>query len=193
MPELIKDGTGTGYLAKVNVRNELLTNTVTTSEIHDAIKRGKAWNVGTGNITLTSTSASSLLYIKNTGTVDLFIDLYVVLTKSSDGAGDMVVEILRNPTAGTLISSPSGSIPPTNMNFGKADVPVATMSYGAEGKTLSGHDDTLRSQTTESNRLTLGVLTELEPTSSVGVNITPPAGNTSISVECIIEVYEETE
>lgn len=193
MGEQIKDGTGLGYLVKVDGDNRIHTDAVSHSVLADAVDRGRAWNLGTGVINLTgNATASALLYIKNTGTDIIQLDLYVIITgASTGGSGNMKVEILRNPTGGTLISSPSGSITATNMNFGSSNSPSATLSYGAEAKTLSGEDSILRSQTSASGRLLLGIITDLPGGASVGLRVTTPSGNSGIDVECIVEMFEE--
>lgn len=191
MAEIIKDGAGTGNTAAVNSQNRLHVDAVQSSRLRESLDAGKTWNVGTGNLTLTTDTASDVLYIKNTGTPHLIIDLYVVLSKvSTGGSGEMVVEILRNPDGGTVVSDAS-TITATNMNFSSSLQPTALMYKGGEGKTLTGHDDTLRSQSTADNRLLLGILTELELGASVGIRLTPPAGNTSMVIETVVEVYEE--
>ena len=192
MAEQIKDGTGFGYLAKVDSTHRLETHAITETTIANAVHRGKAWNVGTGIISLTgNATASALMYVKNNGSLHLVIDLYVFITgASTGGSGNMKVEIMRNPTGGTLISAPSGSIDATSMNFGSSNVPNATISYGAEAKTLTGEDDILRSQTTASNRLLLGIITHLPGGASVGLRVTTPAGNSAMDIECIMEMYE---
>ena len=101
-----------------------------------------------------------------------------------------MIEILRNPTAGTVVSDAT-AITPTNMNFGSADVPTADLFSGGEGKTLTGQDDILRSKTSSDSRLLLGILTRLPQGASVGIRVTPPSGNTSMDVESIIEMFEE--
>lgn len=190
MAEMIKDGTGSSRLAKVTEDNELLIHGSTESHISEAVGLGKAWNIGTDYLTLTSDSASDVLYIKNTGTEDLHIDLYVVLARASTGgSGDLLVEILRNPTGGTVVSDAS-SITPVNMDFGSNRTIIADTYKGGEGKTLTGHTQSLNSKTTADNRLLLGILTKLPQGASVGLRLTPPTGNTSMEVEAIMEVYE---
>lgn len=192
MADVIKDGKGTGNLAEVTDRNKLQTEAITVSEIHDAVDRGKAWNVGTSTLTLTGDGTShGLLYVKNTGTMPLFIDLYVILTDASTGgSGNMLVEILENPTAGTLVSDQT-ALTPTNMNFGDSDTPIADIFSGGQGKTITGEDSVLRSQTTASNRLLLGILTKLPKSTSVALRLTTPTSNTSMNVEAVMEMFEE--
>lgn len=190
--EMLLDGTGGGHRAKVTDENELQIHGTTESHLSEAVKAGRTWNVGTGYLTLTTDNASDVMYVKNNGEDSLHIDLYVVLTKdSTGGAGGRVdVEILRNPKTGTVISDAS-SVAPINMNFASSKQPVADIYKGGEGKTLAGHDGSLRSKTTDDNRLLLGILTSLPQGASIGIRITPPTGNSSMEVETIIEMYED--
>jgi len=190
MSETLKDGTGSNFEAKVDSDFRLHTDAITQSQLQNSLKKGRTWNVGTGFVTLTNDSASALMYLKNTGDKDLNVDLYVFLTKASTGgSGQGLVEILRNPTAGTVVDDAT-AITPTNMNFGSTAVPDALLYSGGQGKTLSGQDDILRSLTTSANRLLLGIVTLIPKGKSVGLRLTPPTGNTSMEVECVMEVFE---
>lgn len=191
MAEQIKDGTGTGALVKIDSSHRMATAALSMTQIQEALGRCKTWNLGSGDLTLTSANASALLYLKNTGTKSLFIDLYVFLANASTGGSGLAeIEILRNPTAGTVVSDAT-AITATNMNFNCVDQPIADMYSGGEGKTLTGEDDILRSQMTSSDRLLLGILTELPTGASVGLRVTPPPGNTSMAIEAIMEIYEQ--
>lgn len=192
MPEQIRDGTGSGFLQRVDDQNRAHVDSIQRSELQASADVGLTWNVGTGYQTLGTDNKSAMLYLKNDGVKQIHIDLYIVLTKASTGgSGETLVEIVRNPTSGTIITESPVSISATNMNFGSASAPSATIYSGAEGKTLLGSDDTLRSKTTDDSRLLLGIFTVLPQGSSVGLNVTPPTGNTSMDVEVIIEIFEE--
>jgi len=185
------DGRGTGYRAQINKENQIETFSVIRSELSSSLDHGKTWNLGTGYLTLTSANASDVLYIKNTGTIPLVIDLYVVLARASTGgSGDLLIDILRNPTGGTVISDASLANA-VNMNFGSNEQPDALFYKGAEGKTLTGNDGVLRSKTTADNRWLAGILTEIPKGASLGFRVTPPTGNTSMDLEVIVEIYEE--
>jgi hypothetical protein len=188
---MINDGAGNGYKAEVTAQKKLSTVSITDTAISDAVHRGKAWNIGTGYLTLTSANISDLLYIKNTGKEHLHVNLYIFLTKdSTGGSGEVDISILRNPNAGTVVSDES-TVTATNMNFGVTNSPLATIYKGGEGKTLTGQDDELRSLTTADSRFTLPLLTVLPQGASLGIRITPPTGNTSMDVEVIIELFEK--
>lgn len=190
---VVKDGTGTATSAKVRSDNRLTTVSIMETEIHHAIELGDGWNLESGYLTLTSDSASDVLYLKNTGSGLMHIDLYVVLAKASTGgSGDLLVEILRNPNGGTVISDATAANP-VNMNFSSSRNPSGLYYKGGDGKTLTGHDNAIVSKTTADNRLLLGILTVMPQGASVGIRITPPAGNTSMAVNAVVEFYETSE
>lgn len=187
----IKDGSGSGLKAKVDGDHRLCVASVNKTELQHAIDKGETWNLGTDYVTLTSDNPSDLIYIENTSGDAYAIDLYIVNTKASTGgSGDVDIEILRNPTGGTTISAGS-DILGVNMNFSSNNKIEGILKAGVEGSTLTGEDDSLRSKTTADNRLLLGTITRLERGASVGVRVTPPAGNTSMEVEVIVEIFKE--
>ena len=189
----IKDGTGAAFLAAVTSEGKLKVQSTTEPEIHHHIELGHTWNLESGYQTLTSANASDILYLKNTGSGLMHIDLYIVLAKeSTGGSGDLLVEILRNPLAGTVVSD-AVAANAVNMNFGHKDTPQGDYYSGGEGKTLTGHDNALVSKATADSRLLLGVLTVLPQGASMGVRITPPTGNTSVDVNAVVEFYETEE
>jgi hypothetical protein len=48
MTEAIKDGTGSGSLAKVDSENKLETRAVSSTETQNAVGDDRAWNINTG-------------------------------------------------------------------------------------------------------------------------------------------------
>lgn len=191
MSELkIKDGTGTGKLTAVDDENRLRTFSVIQSHESHAVEEGKTWNISTGKITLTTATASAIQYVKNTGTSTLVVPLYIIITDLSTGGpgGGALVEILRNPDAGTVVSDASDGTN-VNANFSSSAVPSITHYKGAQGKTLSGEDAIMNSRTTDATRLLLGIVTYLPTGASVGIRVTPPTGNTSMVIESVMEIF----
>ena len=67
MAETIQDGTGAGFEAKVDPENRLSTTAVTTLSKNQANEEGRAFNINTLDVTLTTASKSAVFYIKNNG------------------------------------------------------------------------------------------------------------------------------
>ena len=78
MSQQIRDGAGTGYLAKVNANQRMYTSAVTRADNVDATKRGDSYNINTGMITLTNATESAVAYVKNNETQDLHITAIAV-------------------------------------------------------------------------------------------------------------------
>jgi hypothetical protein len=194
MTDVIKDGTGSGFQAKVDSENNLRVRAIQRSELAHALDEGRTWNIGSGFLTLTNDSQTPLLYIRNTGIIHLEVDLYVLLTKASTGGdgSDGLVEVLRNPNGGTIVTDEAAAAV-VNTNFGSANEPTIDAYTGGTSKTVTGYDATMRSKVGAENRLLLGILTKLPKGASLCVAYTPPAGNSSMEVEAIVEMYEEHE
>ena len=111
-------------------------------------------------------------------------------SRSERVTGDIDIEILRNPTGGTVVSD-ANVCNSVNMNFSSNNEIGADVFYGGEGKTLTGNDNAIVSKTTADNRLLLGIKTELGKGASLGIRLTPPTGNTSMDVNTVIEAYEK--
>ena len=95
MSEMIGDGTGHGYQAKVDNLNRLHTHgTVRTEEEFGAIA-GQTYNVNTSTISLTSANESAVLYFKNESNENVFIsNIGFLLGNSTGGAGDVHLTVL---------------------------------------------------------------------------------------------------
>ena len=74
---VIEDGTGTGKQAKVNSVNRLVTQATSTSSALQATIDGNAWNINTGDVTLTSNAVAACMYFKNTSeTLDFVLPAF---------------------------------------------------------------------------------------------------------------------
>lgn len=188
MTTIIKDG-NSGYTAKVNAENRLFTNTVQITADSDATLKGKAFVTNTTNMTLTSDSASAIYYLKNNEAEDMITSRFSLsVSESTGGSGRMLFEIIRNPTTGTIIDTAT-STTFSNRNFGSSNVLVSDSYEGDEGKTLT--NGTIYSNTLFAvNTSILVTITIVIPRgSSIGFRVTPPTGNTSLSVIAGINVH----
>lgn len=188
----IKSGAGNGKDAYVTTDNQLqVASRMETQEAHET-ELGNAYNINPGTINLTSANASALLYLKNTGDNPLKITTSITLLgTSTNGSGDWQVEVLRNPTAGTLLSGTA--YVPLNKNFGSANTLTGTALYGAEASTVTASDGTIiDSLYSSSGRKTVPVSLELPKGTSVAVRVTPPTGNTSANVQVALAVFERS-
>lgn len=146
MSEIIKDGTGKGNTVKVDNNNQMHVQSITETEIQDATRKGNAYNLNTGTIGLTSSTASGVLYFKNdespvNGESGFVLDaLAVGIDNQGTQAGACVITVVRNPSSVSFSTAVDMS---QNRNFGSSNtLSSTTLVYkGAEGATVTGGDD----------------------------------------------------
>ena len=188
----IKDGTGTGRLAKVDVNNRLFTNSVSLTEQSWQSEEGRGFNINTGLISLTSAAESGLLYLKYTGTTYFNIAALAVGVGLMGGTvtDPTYIKIYRNPTGGTLISNAvTSGIQNGNRNFGATSTLNGTIYKGAEGATVTGGDVIASFYQGGSGRLFAGIDFILEPQTSIAISLEPNA-STAGDVYCALIGYE---
>ena len=181
---LLQDGK-TGNTAQVDSDNRLQTFASTQTESTFAAFNGDLYNINTGTINLTSANASGLLFMSNTDTRDWVLTrVFYNIATSTGGSGDMLAEVIANPTAGTLISA-GAAVTPHNLNFGSPKSLVATALSGVEGSTIT--DGVTRISTIIPSSGTRVLLqfdsVIVPPAASIAIKITPPTGNTSMDLQ----------
>jgi hypothetical protein len=189
MSEIIRDGTGTGYVAKVDGNNRIHTEAVTIEAQEWHAIRGEGYNITSDTVNLTSANDSAVLYVKSNETLDLLISgLFYQLGASTGGSGEAVIDVDLNPTAGTIISDATAATS-TNRNAGSTKTLVADVYKGGEGKTATGGTLLFSSYASGVSRVALspvgGVV--LPKGTSLAVRITPPASNTSLNVQVALQ------
>jgi hypothetical protein len=189
---LLKDATGTGNGTKVDSTNRLRTRTVSDTSAVEAIQAGRSFFVSTGIVTLCSTCASQLLYLKNCDDRDIFItQLVQVFGASTCGTGDYQANLYVNATTGTLICCGACGIV-INSNTGSGLTADVTVKVGAEGSTVVGFAAT--DLHPESTRVEINDLAIIPKGGSVAFGIIPPTGNMSMRTQIGLTFYfiEET-
>jgi hypothetical protein len=129
MPDMIRDGTGQGYLAKVNQDNRLSTESISgTIEHHINHHAGQAYNL-LFNVTPTGAN-DCFLYVKNTFDTDMVLEGITVRV-----GGAEQIEI-KAGDAGTPTGGSSAT--PANLNLGSANVASGDFETGNNITGLSG-------------------------------------------------------
>ena len=174
----IHDGTGTGNEAKVDSNNRLHTDAVTNARRRQAALEENAFELGTGEITLTSANTSAVLYFKNNETKDFVIDSLEITCKNSTGGAidSFLVELLINPTglsAGTSTSA-------VNMNFGSSKTLTADITIGQEAATVTGGTVSGLDYAKVDMKNPWDLVWVVPKGSSFALRVTPPASNTSL-------------
>ncbi len=178
--------------ARVDTNNRLHVVSLSEGFNIEAALLGDNFNINSGNITLTSDSKSAVFYFKNSSDKNFIIeDILVILGTSTGGSGDLNVEVLQNPSTGTIIDNALSAETVANRHFGlTANTLDAIVYKGIEGDTFT--NGTLFADTT---RTQPGVIefdadvVILSKGASVGVNITPQTGNTNKNVKVAIVGY----
>jgi hypothetical protein len=194
MSNFIKDGTGKSYLAQVDSENRLRTNAISRNISGNSSLLGNSYNINTGVINLTSANKTAVVYVKNTGTDKIIVEnLFYLIGNSTGGSGDMLITVLRNPTAGTIVDTATPVEMNVNRNFGSSQTLTANAYKGVEAATFTDGDKVIESifnQSATRAALNVGTIVLTQGT-SIGIEITPATGNTSLDVEFALAVHVE--
>lgn len=191
MSNNIKDGTGKGYLAKVDGTNKVQTRSVTEPGNLEACVAGEAYVITSGTITLTSASESAVLYYQNDEDVDIILTRYNIGIKSTTSGTDTFATMTVYASNVTSMSDGSGNAALiVNSNIGSSKTLVTTNSErGIEGASINGTAGlNLFVPIERSTFITLNVV--IPKGSAMGFSITPPTANTSIDVSLGLNVHK---
>lgn len=188
MSTIISDGTGSGNTAKVS-GNKMFTHSITEAEPIHATEKGDAYNINTGTIGLTSTSTSSILYLKNNEVQDMIIEAMAVGVSSAGTTTDLsTITVVRNPTSVDYSTAVDMNM---NRNFGSSKTLSALAYKGVEGSTSTGGDNIIQFFTGAGTRLFAPINLLLPTGSSIAINIdtNTTAGTTNVyaAVVCYLK------
>ena len=187
---LIIESSRNGNKADVDVKGRLKTLSISEGYNIEAAELGESFNINTGTVNLTSANESSVAYFKNNEDKDFVIEsILVIFGSSTGGSGDHSIEIIKNPTAGTIISNAVAGETVSNRNFGSARSLIADFYKGVEGDT--GNSGEVFGNTTRSSASTSPVefdadVIVLPKNAGLSINFTPATGNTSVNVKVAI-------
>ena len=191
----IKSG-ATGEIAKVDTHKRLHVDAITFGRSEQEVELGNGYNINTGTFNLTSANKSAGLYFKNNEDDDIVLTVMFYIFGGSNANGDITVDVLRNPTTGTIIDNAVAcEMAGINRNFGSSfQLKETTLVYkGAEGDTFTNGDKIISSilQTPSRTPLAVGDIV-LPKGSSIGFDITPPTGNTSMPIQMAFSFFVDT-
>lgn len=174
-----------GNGAHVDLRGRVLTSAVMNTDQDQAALDGLAYNLNTGNLTLTSDVETPLFFVKNTDEIAPAKASRVFFTfgASTGGSGTLNARVIKAVNGGTLLSGDEVEV--TNFNFGSARPAGVETHIGGTGVTAVGEDTSIRFLFSgDGQRHLIGFETIVLPRgASMAVLFTPPAGNTSIEVQ----------
>jgi hypothetical protein len=188
---VIEDGKGSGKKAYVDDENHLVTHAYTEQFKEFALLTGDAFNINTGIINLTSDSATPVLYIENKGVGDFVIPtITYILRASTGGSGDLIVNVYKNITGGTIISNATDVEMKNSRNVGLSKTPVGNIYKGATGDTRIGGEKIISTITGAESRVVIEPGDTIIPRfKNICFEIIPPTGNTSMNIMCITELW----
>jgi hypothetical protein len=116
--EIIQDGAGKGYKAKVNSENNLIIRNTSIEQHTNSAINGKYYEATTGLITLTDAVETGVLYLKNNESTYMVIDKFFLdVWASANGVGGGKMRYYKNPTV-----TGGSALTPVNTNFSFPDV-----------------------------------------------------------------------
>jgi hypothetical protein len=189
---IIEDGTGTGRKAQVNSGNRLYVRSVSNTEGQEANTDGDAYNINTGYVTLTNAVDTPVLYVKNNEIKSLYIEAIAFGVQPSTGGVSTektYATVIRNPTAGTIVSDATDVPIKSNRNYGNQNVFDADVFKGGTGSTLTDGEDHLILQLSEGSRAFATINEVIPKGASIAIKIKPPTSNTSMDVYTALVCY----
>ena len=186
----IEDGKGRGFIAGVDSTNRFEVSATTLTEEIFATYSGEAFGIGTSTVAFTAATQSGILYLLNNDERPLVIDrARVMLGTVTGGTGDWVINFVRNPTAGTIITNAlAAGI--TNVNHGSNVAPNVTAYRGVQGDTLTGGTGgNFPIKSSGDGQIIFEFGRILTTGSSFGVLLTPPTGTTAANVFIQVRCY----
>jgi hypothetical protein len=182
---VILDGTGSGNQAAVDAENRLKVKAVEATESIHRAKEQAAFNINTGEITLTTGDESAVLYLKNNETKSFHITAVAVGVGASTGgtSGEPCkVKLVGGVTGGTIVDDATAVDINANRFVDSAVTLTADVYKGAEGKTATGGTDSALFYQTTSGRLFANFTWLVPRGKAVALTVEPPTGNTSLTI-----------
>lgn len=193
MATTIQDGTGEGWSLKIDSDGRLYNRAITDTSIDTAAQEGRAFNVNTLFLPISSSGENALLYVKNNEDVDLIVAGWFIGTDNAAGTPTRsgLAAVYVNPTGGTLIASAS-VVTPVNRRIGSAETLDALIYKGGDGYTITGQlADPVLYQTQGSSARAFGdVFITLPKGSSLAVTYVPN-GAQPLEIYTGFQVYKQ--
>lgn len=195
MATTIEDGIGKGFSARVDAENKLAVRAVQETELEKAVLGGRAFNINTEFLSITSDTEHALLYLKNNEDRPLIVAAWFIGTGVAGGTPteNGLVRTYFNPTGGTIISGGT-DLTAVNRNAGNSTTLNADIKKGGQGFTFSGQDTpAVLYQTQKPESRVFGNVFLTLPKGSSLVATYDPNGAETISIYTGFQVYIESE
>ena len=189
----IVGGNNPGNRAHVDGKGRLSSTSTTINDQQAAAFEGDAYNLNTGEVTLTTDAETPLFYLKNTGeTRTIKISrIFITALASTGGVGAFRTAVYYGASAGTILSAPE--LPLFNFNATSAKSLAVDARIGATGVTFTPMSTTapIRSLYPAAGIRSLTAFDHivLPQGGAVLFAVTPPTGNTSMTVLAGLNAY----
>jgi len=169
--------------AKVNTEGQLLTRSISATEIEHSIIEGDGFQSYTGVINIAGSTRQSVFYIKNNDTNDIMLTSATIGSSVSTGGSDniLLVENVGNVADSDAIVTAGTDIAAYNANGGSAREFVGDIKKGPQVASVNGVPVTgLLADFTSGKTFEL---TSIIPKGgSASVEVIAPTGNTSMDI-----------
>ena len=145
---------------------------------------GDAYVFSTGSISLNA-GTSAVFYLAATGDITYSVEKVCVDLGTSGTSGNVGIELIRNPTAGTIVSNALDCSYSGNPKFTSTATFLGNAYKGANGYTLTDGTDFMYGIKQDGTSCSVDADIFLERGSSFGVNIVA-ADTMNVSVSVII-------
>lgn len=189
----LQGGNNPKNTASVDSEGRVGTSAVVVTEQQAAAVKGNTYNLNTGELTLTTDDETPVFLLENTGEsrVVKVSRVFITALASTGGAGAFRVNIYYGATAGTILAAPV--LPLYNFNTTSAQTLMANVRLGGTGVTFTpkGSPAPIRSLYPAAGVRSLTEFDHivLPQGGAVLLTVTPPAGNTSMTVEAGLNAF----
>ncbi len=182
-------GAGNRFVAEVDDTNRLITRSVSKPESVDDVLRGDGYLISTTSIILTDATQSGVLVFTNDEDRDLIVIELGINLGQSVGAVDGVVTVTTAVGLNLVMIGGAGTdLNNSNLIIGNPSTLAKTSEQGQQGATITGGIQRNAFYRAGSS-IDDSVFAAFPKGSDFGVLVTPPAGNTSMSVNFEVVAY----
>lgn len=180
-----------GIGVNVDDKNRIQARSVSLSEQAQAAVDGDSYNLNTGTITFTDDLETPVFFIKNLGEPRKLLIPRVFMTfGSSNGVGEIEGALYFDTTTGFALSGGTDKAP-ENFNASSKQLLDVDSRVGATGLVFGGGSKPVEFLfPSDSSRWLVGFEEiVLGQGTSMMMTIKPPAGNTSMKLQCGCNIY----
>lgn len=182
MAKISNGASGPKYDVKVDSSHRIWSRAVSEPEQAEQASLGLAYSVTGGLTTLTTANESAMWWFRNDEDRDIVVSRFISTARNS--AGGTTNHALVNIKFGVtgISGGTANKVVANNTNAGSSNVFDFTGTIGQEGASLTGGSlfgsFAVPLQDTKSSPAFIVI----PQGSSIGISVTPPAGNTSLSI-----------